>query len=109
MARPPDINKALETTVARAIRSEIGTELRRLKRRIAKLTEEFKRLARGAHRSGSAATAKPARPVSKGRQLHGRYIGFLRHLPKKAQAKVRSIRKRKGVEAAIKAAHRLKK
>ena len=108
MARTVDINKALEATVARAIRSEVGTDFHRLERRIAKLTEDLSRLARGARRSGSG-TTKPHGPVSKGRQRHGRYIGLLRHLPRRAQAKVRAVRKRQGVEAAIKAAERLKK
>ena len=109
MARTPDLSRALETTVVRAIRSEVGTDLRRLKRQITKLSDDLKKLTPATRRSGNGAAGKPRGPVSKGRQLHGRYIGLLRHLPKKAHAKVRSVRKRKGVEAAIKAAHRLKK
>ena len=106
MARTPDLSRALEATVVRAIRSEVGTDLRRLKRQIAKLSDGLKMLTPATRRS---AAGKPRGPVSKGRQLHGRYIGLLRHLPQKAHAEVRGIRKRQGVEAAIKAAERLRR
>ena len=108
MARTPDIGRALEAAFVRTIRSEVGADLRRLERRIAKLSEDVTRLARGARRSGLG-TTKRRGPVSPGRQLHGRYIGLLRHLPKKAQATVRGVRKRQGVDAAIKAAERLRR
>ena len=108
VARTADISKALELIVTRTFRAEVRTDLRRLERRIAKLTEDLSRLARGARRSGSGTTT-PHGPVSKGRQRHGRYIGLLRHLPKRAQAEVRAVRKRQGVDAAIKTAERLKK
>ena len=41
--------------------------------------------------------------------MHGRYIGLLRHLPKKDQVRVRGIRQRQGVHAAIRAAEKAKK
>jgi hypothetical protein len=109
VARTPDITKAIEATVARAVRTEVAGELRRLEKQVGKLTDRLKDLSVVASRTGSAAEARPKRPVSPGRRLHGRYIGLLRHLPKRAQAQVRSVRRRKGVDAAIKAAERLKK
>ena len=104
MARRPDIGRALEAAVVRTLRSEVGADLRRLERRVEKLTKDLTRLTKRTRRSG-----KPSAPASPGRQRHGRYIGLLRHLPKRARATVRGVRKRQGVEAAIKVAERLRK
>jgi len=49
------------------------------------------------------------RPPSPGRQLQGRYIGLLRNLSKRDQARVKAARQKKGVEAAFKAALTLRK
>lgn len=108
MARTPDINKALETTIVRALRAEVGTEIRRLERQVGKLTERLTSLSRQVRRARNGVAVRSQGSVSPGRRLHGRYIGFLRHLPKRAQAKVRGVRKRQGVEAAIKVAERLR-
>ena len=110
VARTPDISKAIESTVARAVRGEIAGELRRLERQVLKLTDRVKDLTVAASRSGRGlADPRVKRPVSPGRQLHGRYIGLLRHLPRRAQSQVRGVRKKQGVQAAIKAAERLRK
>ena len=110
MARTPDITKAIEATVARAVRAEVSGELRRLERQLVKLVDRVKDLTAAASRTGRGiAGARPKRPASPGRRLHGRYIGLLRHLPKRAQAQVRGVRLKQGVHAAIKAAERLRK
>ena len=109
MARTPDVTKAIEATVARAVRSEITGELKRLERQVMKLTDRVKDLSTATSRAGRAGGARPKRPVSPGRQLHGRYIGLLRHLPKRAQAQVRGVRQKRGVHAAIKTAESLRK
>ncbi len=107
MARTPDVTKAIEAVIARALRSELTGAIRQLEKRINRLNDQVSRLLRIAGKS--IAAPRPDRPPSKGRQLQGRYIGFLRNLPKKAQVRVRSIRKNKGVEAAIREARRLRK
>ena len=109
VARTPDINKAFEATVARAIRSEVTGEIRRLERQVAKLSDRLKDLTAVTRSSKAVGSGRAAGPVSPGRRLHGRYIGLLRHLPKKHQVQVRSIRKKQGVNAAIKAAERARK
>jgi hypothetical protein len=48
------------------------------------------------------------RRVSLGRRLHGRYIGLIRNLPRQQKARVRAARARKGVEAAIRMARKLR-
>lgn len=109
MARTPDITKAIEATVTRAVRSEVGGEIRRLERQVAKLSDRLRDLTVATRSSRAARNGKAGAAVSPGRRLHGRYIGLLRHLPKKEQSRVRGIRKKQGVQAAIKAAERAKK
>jgi hypothetical protein len=41
--------------------------------------------------------------------LHGQYLGYVRTLSKAAKAKVKAIRKKSGVRAAIAAARRMAK
>jgi len=54
---------------------------------------------------------KAKRKVSAARRaalkLHGRYLGLVRTLPKAAKAKIKAIREKSGVKAAIAAAKRL--
>ncbi len=107
LARTPDVTKAIEAVVARALRSELAGVIRQLEKRINRLNDQVSRLGRVAGKG--IAAPRPDRPPSKGRQLQGRYIGLLRNLTKKNQARVKSIRKKKGVEAAIREARRLRK
>ncbi len=111
MPRNPDVTKAIEAAVSRAIRSELSGDLRRLDRQVGKLTDRLTTLSRAVVRSGrgAAGNGRMDRPPSPGRQLQGRYIGLLRNLSKRDQAKVKAARKKKGVEAAIKAALTLRK
>ncbi len=107
MARTPDVTKAIEAVIARAFRSELTGVIRQLEKRINRLSDQVSRLGRVAGKRTAA--PRPDRPPSKGRQLQGRYIGLLRNLTKKDRARVKSIRKNKGVEAAIREARRLRK
>jgi hypothetical protein len=54
---------------------------------------------------------KPKRKMSGARRaalkLHGQYLGHIRTLPKAAKAKVKAIREKSGVHAAIKAARKM--
>ena len=69
------------------------------------------------HRAASGKTAartairKSKRKMSLARraalQLHGRYLGHTRTLPKAAKAKIKAIRGEKGVHAAIEAARKM--
>ncbi len=56
-------------------------------------------------RSRSKLKLSPAR--LKRLKLHGKYIGYLRHLKSRAKAEVRALRAKKGVKAAIKRARKL--
>jgi len=87
-------------TRARAVR-DIQTGIRRLTRGLSLLARE---IAREASTRGGGRR----RRVSLGRRLHGRYIGLIRNLPRKAKARVRAARARRGVEAAIRMARKLR-
>ncbi len=61
---------------------------------------------------------RPARPKAKRRmsparrsalKLHGQYLGAVRRLPKAARSKVKAIREKSGVTAAVAAANRMAK
>ncbi len=112
MPRNPDVTKAIEAAVSRAIRSELTADLRRLDKQVGKLTDRLGVLSRAVaryERNGAHGNGRIDRPVSPGRQLQGRYIGLLRNLTKRDQARVKSARQKKGVEAAIKTALSLRK
>jgi hypothetical protein len=87
-------------TRARAVR-DIQTGIRRLTRGLTLLARE---IAREAAPRGHGLR----RRVSLGRRLHGRYIGLIRNLPRQQKARVRAARARKGVEAAIRMARKLR-
>jgi len=81
------------------------------------LEQTPKRLAaqvRNIGRNNSATPkGKPCRKLKllparlKALRLHGKYLGYLRHLKPKQKAKVRRLREEKGVMAAIKQARKL--
>jgi hypothetical protein len=73
------------------------------------LTRGLRMLTREAIREAAKASAPRRRRVSRGRRIHGRYIGLIRNLPPRMKAKVRSIRARKGVDAAIRLAKELRR
>ncbi len=111
MPRIPDVTKAIEAAVVRALRSGLTGSVRALERKLGRLNEGVDRLARrvGRKRGRAASASRSGRPPSKGRQLQGRYIGLLRPLTKKDQARVKSIRKKKSVEAAIRESIKLRR
>jgi len=55
------------------------------------------------------AKRRMSRARSAALKLHGRYLGHIRTLPKPAKAKVKAIREKSGVHAAIRAARKLAK
>jgi hypothetical protein len=92
--------------------------IRELRAKLASLGEEVSgaasRVARRGMRKASARTrkvAKQPRRVSKAqraaRQAQGRYLGAIRRLSVEARAKVKAIREKSGVRAAIAAAKRI--
>lgn len=94
--------------------------IRELRERLASLGEEVSgaasRIARRGRRKAGARTRKVAtkpRRISKAqraaRQAQGRYLGAIRQLPAEARAKVKEIRAKSGVRAAIAAAKRMGK
>jgi hypothetical protein len=95
----------------------IGRELASARRSLRALEQSLARLAaqvRDIGRNNSATRGgKPRRKLKllpsrlKALRLHGRYIGYLRHLKPRAKAEVRALRAKKGVRAAIKKAKKL--
>ncbi len=95
----------------------IGRELASARRSLRTLEQSLVRLAaqvRVIRRNDSATpNGKPRRKVRlsparlKALRLHGKYLGYLRHLKPRQKADVRALRAKKGVRAAIKRARRL--
>jgi hypothetical protein len=82
--------------------SKVQEGLRQVTRGLQLLTKEILKEVKSTARGGR-------RTPSPGRRLHGRYIGLIRNLPVRAKAKVRAVRAKKGVEAAIKMAEELRR
>jgi hypothetical protein len=95
----------------------IGREFASARRSLRALEQSLARLAaqvRDISRNNSAAPkGKPRRKHKllparlKALRLHGRYIGYMRHLKPRQKAEVRALRAKKGVRAAIARARRL--
>ncbi len=95
----------------------IGGELASARRSLHALEQSLGRLAaqvREIRRSNSAKLEgkarrklKPLPSRLKALRLHGRYIGYMRHLKSRAKAEVRALRAKKGVRAAIARARKL--
>jgi hypothetical protein len=98
-------------------RFSIGRELASARRSLRALERSLARLAaqvRDIGRNNSARQkGKPHRKLKlsptrlKALRLHGEYLGYLRHLKPRQKAKVRRLRVKKGVRAAIIRARRL--
>ncbi len=95
----------------------IGGELASARRSLRALEQSLARLAaqvREIRRSNSATPdGKPRRKLRlsparlKALRLHGKYLGYLRHLKPRQKAEVRALRAKKGVRAAIARARKL--
>jgi hypothetical protein len=97
----------------------VSDALKRREQLIHELRQRLEALERGAvsavGRVGRKITRKagrkPKRRMTATRRaalkLHGRYLGHIRTLPSSAKAKVKAIRKKAGVHAAIRAARRI--
>jgi hypothetical protein len=95
----------------------IGGELASARRSLRALEQSLARLAaqvRAISRNNSATPAvKPRRKLKllparlKALRLHGKYLGYLRQLEPRQKAKVRALRAKKGVRAAIARARKL--
>jgi hypothetical protein len=95
----------------------IGRELASARRSLRALEQSLARLAaqvRAISRNNSATPkGKPRSKLKllparlKALRLHGRYIGYMRHLKARAKEEVRALRAKKGVKAAIKRARKL--
>ena len=89
------------TSRSRAVK-EVQAGLNRLSRGLRMLARE---IIREAERAGKARNHR----VSPGRRRHGRYIGLIRNLPAREKALIRAVRAKKGVEAAIKMALKMRR
>jgi hypothetical protein len=74
-----------------------------------RLTRGFRMLAREGARAAARAEDSRRTRVSPGRRRHGRYIGLIRNLPARQKAQVRAVRAKKGVDAAIAMATKLRR
>jgi len=102
----------------KAGRRSIGREIQVVRRSLAAITRALQRLA-PALEAGSA--ARPGNPAVRGRKLRlsaarraalklqGQYIGGLRNLKPKQKARVKALRAKSGLRAAIRMAKRLAK
>ena len=109
----------LRVKVARVFTKKvsIGGELAAARRSLRALEQSLARLAaqvRDISRNNSATPkGKPRRKLKllparlKALRLHGRYLGYIRHLKSRAKAEVRALRAKKGVRAAIARARKL--
>ena len=84
--------------------------LRALEQSPARLAAQVRDISRN---NSATPDGKPRRKLRmlparhKALRLHGRYIGYMRHLKSRAKAEVRALRAKKGVRAAIKRARKL--
>ncbi len=104
----------------RSATSSVTRELRKIRRSFVNIARSFERLAPAlAARSSGDGGQAPDRTSSgrrrprlstsqlKALKLQGRYMGTMRGLSVKSQAKVKAIRKARGIHAAIAEARRL--
>ena len=96
-----------------SIRRELAAarrSLRALERSLARLAAQMRVVSR---ENSPTPKGKPRRKIKlsparlKALRLHGKYMGYLRHLKPKQKAKVKALRAKKGVMAAIKRARKL--
>ncbi len=97
-------------------RNSISHEIAVVRRSLSALDKALSRLAARARTTVGNASQTAVRPRRKLRlspsrrkalQLHGKYMGYIRQLKPRAKAKVRALRMRKGLKAAIAKARKL--
>jgi hypothetical protein len=92
---------------------DIASALKRREALIADLRQRLAALEAGIVSAGRTMERTAKRRLSPKRRaalkLHGQYLGFVRPLSKAAKAKVKAIREKSGVRAAIAAARRMGK
>jgi hypothetical protein len=96
---------------------DVTNALRRREQLIRDLRQRLVALEQGAvsaiERAGKRVARKPKRKMSAARRaalkLHGKYLGTVRTLSKADRAKVKAIREKSGVKAAIAAARKMAK
>ena len=98
-----------KVSIARELASA-RRSLRALEQSLARLAAQVRDISRG---SLTTAPGGPRRKIKlsptrlKALRLHGKYMGYIRHLKPKQKAKVRALRTKKGVRAAIARARKL--
>jgi hypothetical protein len=101
----------------RRMKGSIGKELATVRRSLRELDRSLAglvHLLRAGYGSGeSRSRTKPRHKLKlsparlRALRLHGRYIGYLRHLKPRQKVEVRALRERRGVNSAIARARRL--
>ena len=88
-----------------AVRRSLSALDRALSRLVGQLGNANRTSAMPPERRGRKLNLSPAR--RKALQLHGKYMGYIRQLKPRAKARIRAIRMRKGIKAAIAKARKL--
>jgi hypothetical protein len=92
---------------------DVANALKRREALIADLRQRLAALEAGVVSAGRTIERTTKRRLTEKRRvaliLHGQYLGYIRTLSKAAKAKVRAIREKSGVRAAIAAARRMAK
>lgn len=88
----------------RAILTDRKREIARLRARLQELEQTARAEARSAARTVRRRTRKLSPKVRALRRLQGRYMGYVRRLKPAAKARVRAVREKKGLDAAIRLA-----
>ena len=99
-------------------RPSVSRHLRSIKRALADIEKVFAAVAKRVRKAERVAvlaanserrkmTITPKRRAQL--KLQGAYMGFMRQLPARRKAKVKAIKERRGLEAAIRAARRIAK
>jgi hypothetical protein len=103
----------------RKLRStSIGREVRTIRRSLSSIGSALARVLSAVGQANAARPDRAVRPIRKLRlsparraalKLQGQYMGYIRTLRPRAKARVRAVREKKGVQAAIALAKRLAK
>lgn len=114
---PPEVKPLLRDFVGRLLAAIEADAARRLQSAVAFAFGTPAAAAAGLRRSGKAASvARPvrrrprvSRELAKARKLQGQYLGALRGLKPADHARVKALAHEKGLDAAIKLAHSIKR
>jgi hypothetical protein len=110
------IDESEETSLPTTRRRSVNTDIQSIRRSLTSIARALRRLgpalaalARGAQGSRPARKLKLSAERMAALELQGQYIGHIRTLDPRQKDRVRAVRARKGVRAAIRYAKKLRK